>query len=729
MLVMLTGVLPLMSQEDEIEGGEAFYIYQNDGHFDGFFYDQVKQISYSRFDTLGIEHEDYVSQEIVTADSTYRIMLTAIDSVSFVQPEIKFAKGLRFMRDEGMMDYYVSVTKTEDGYVMRFRDDMPVELRPRVDDVLSNWEFPDYEEGIIAKVKSLATEDGQLVVTCGRVQEMSDIFEQFITVEEIKGNVEESGVRRRIAGWNKARRRIEGNWQDMTLFSMSRDFEDAFTLPGGIKALWNQHVGLGIKASATYNISPFSKFYLKLNTGWQIDLGLRLSIDGSAEFNWSPKNGLMKLARIPIPSANVPLSYIDLVPKPFIKGEAHLNVGLSTGLQSKAMVFGLEMLDKDPYVRVSGNICKAFIPIPDETEKQFDITAEISGSMQAGLVVPFCYNTLDALEDFLSMKFEKNLYIGPKLSGNIVLASLKQESDPYKWGLKQVSANLSMLSIDDEYSYTFKFWGRDRTKKWVSNWTFGDTGMHLYPEVKDMTVEIGGERMNVVTARYKVEGDVCIPQNLGFALYKKDKPDDPDDKSYTNFYKAAYKSETYFWNTYNEFVAEMQFVEPGVYMVRPIIDLVGPFELVQVFDEEQLITIAPFELALKPEVVNAEEDGGDYKVDILGSIDGGTINALPDDYWMETSITHEDIGNIPVLNLKVLPNDTDKFRTSTVTVTQILNDGSFTERKLTVNQYGGLQVEPSQISFEAEGGAKTVAILTSMSPVTFDIKDGGSDWL
>ena len=94
MLLAMTGGLSAMAQE-EIEGGEAFYIYQNDGHFDGFFYDQVKQISYSRFDTLGVEHDKYVSQEIVTEDSVYRIMLTAIDSVSFVQPEIKYAKGVR----------------------------------------------------------------------------------------------------------------------------------------------------------------------------------------------------------------------------------------------------------------------------------------------------------------------------------------------------------------------------------------------------------------------------------------------------------------------------------------------------------------------------------------------------------------------------------------------------------------------------------------------------------
>ena len=120
LLLAFTGGLSVMAQD--IEGGEAFYIYQNDGHFDGFFYDQVKQISYSRFDTLGVEHDKYVSQEIVTEDSVYRIMLTAIDSVSFVQPEIKYAKAVHFMRDEGMMDYFLNAVKNgADEIVVTFR--------------------------------------------------------------------------------------------------------------------------------------------------------------------------------------------------------------------------------------------------------------------------------------------------------------------------------------------------------------------------------------------------------------------------------------------------------------------------------------------------------------------------------------------------------------------------------------------------------------------------------
>ena len=58
-----------------------------------------------------------MSQEIVTEDSVYRIMLTAIDSVSFVQPETKYADGVRRLSEEGLMDYFVSYLKGFDAII------------------------------------------------------------------------------------------------------------------------------------------------------------------------------------------------------------------------------------------------------------------------------------------------------------------------------------------------------------------------------------------------------------------------------------------------------------------------------------------------------------------------------------------------------------------------------------------------------------------------------------
>ena len=46
----------------EIEDAEAFYIYRNDGDFNGFFYEDVKSMRCSKLDLEGVEHDEYVVQ-------------------------------------------------------------------------------------------------------------------------------------------------------------------------------------------------------------------------------------------------------------------------------------------------------------------------------------------------------------------------------------------------------------------------------------------------------------------------------------------------------------------------------------------------------------------------------------------------------------------------------------------------------------------------------------------
>ena len=74
----------------ELYAQEAFYIYRNDGGVNGFFYDEVVRMGYSKVDLDNIEYDTYVVQEVETKDSLYRIPLCVIDSVGFQQPEIIF---------------------------------------------------------------------------------------------------------------------------------------------------------------------------------------------------------------------------------------------------------------------------------------------------------------------------------------------------------------------------------------------------------------------------------------------------------------------------------------------------------------------------------------------------------------------------------------------------------------------------------------------------------------
>ena len=60
LLLSVVGIQPAEAQESAVQ--DALYIYRNDGGFHGFFYGDIERFEYSRIDTLGVEHEDYVVQ-------------------------------------------------------------------------------------------------------------------------------------------------------------------------------------------------------------------------------------------------------------------------------------------------------------------------------------------------------------------------------------------------------------------------------------------------------------------------------------------------------------------------------------------------------------------------------------------------------------------------------------------------------------------------------------------
>ena len=72
----------------------AVYNYRNDNHFNAFLNHDIDSITFSCIDTLGIEHDDVVVQEVWTPDSLYRIPIEAIDSIGFRAPEPVYKPGI-----------------------------------------------------------------------------------------------------------------------------------------------------------------------------------------------------------------------------------------------------------------------------------------------------------------------------------------------------------------------------------------------------------------------------------------------------------------------------------------------------------------------------------------------------------------------------------------------------------------------------------------------------------
>lgn len=137
--------------------GEAFYIYRNDGEFNAFFPDEVDSITYSNYDLDSVYYENIVVQAVYTQDSTYRIPLAAIDSVSFNIYEdliTEIPKQMLGDWDEGIY----CMTNTYKNFYIVSRSDITEDGKPYVTICMNSAGNDDPEKSIIF----VFTEEGVL---------------------------------------------------------------------------------------------------------------------------------------------------------------------------------------------------------------------------------------------------------------------------------------------------------------------------------------------------------------------------------------------------------------------------------------------------------------------------------------------------------------------------------------------------------------------------------------
>ena len=469
-------VLPIQAQTES----QAFYIYQNDGHFDGFFYDEIEKMSFSFLDTLGVEHDEIVSQEIVTADSTYRIMLSAIDSIGFVQPPIELNGGIRNMREEGMTDYIASID--DESLIIVFYGDMPINLRPKVGETLVDF---DLEQGFGGKVASVKDVDGEIIVQCDPLTSLKDVFRRFVCVEEYGHNSQGELVRRRVAGmpqltrgkWNKAKKASEDF--DFSLFDINFGGHLPVGIEGQITMTFdiNAHVATTLKGS--YNINYIDPIYIGLLFTSDVSFGLGVTIDGKLanliDFSTDFIPGL------PIPAA-APIFEIRNIPGLFARGEAHMK--FTAGLVDVPLSQVWHKLEfNDDWIPsfTYGNNPGASKPeqkIQDGTPP-LDTYLEFNGFLQAGVHAPLTLSTNRWLSKICKAEFGTHLYIGPKLTGNIRInfADMMKDGPSLYDALKNSALALTPLSIDFETKAKMSgWWGNNKEV------TFGDGSVKVWED-------------------------------------------------------------------------------------------------------------------------------------------------------------------------------------------------------------------------------------------------------
>lgn len=582
--VIILHTLFFISEVHAQKENAAFYIYQNDGHFDGFFYEEVTKISYSKLDTLGVEHDDYVSQEIITRDSTYRIMLSAIDSVSFVQPEIKFNPNLRDMRKEGMLEYLTAMNF--ENMTLSFSATMPENLRPKKGDVLVDF---DTTEGFGGKAVSVNTTGGNIEVSCDTIG-FRDVFLQFITVEQQDKDENGQLIRRRIAGMPDAcidnRALLYAPYREKGEFS-GNIFN--FAISGHVTVLDSSEVQITIDANfnsaltvkGSYNIPLVGAYYIGLTFQNDIDVGLGVTVDGTIK-KMKERETPFK-ASVPIPAA-CPIFELRSVPGLFMKGEAHVKFGADLVRYRKRVWHKLEFHNSWLPSFNFGNEQLPELDDPIEDPSAREVALELNGMFMFGIHGPLELGINSWLKKVIDASFGVHTYIGPKVTAalNVSLSNMYNDGVSIYNAFKDSKATIQPCAVDIEAKAQAKTWFSGKKEIVLSDGSLnfmGDIEVYVFPEFKldVVTEEMGypeakeGRVLTTVTP----SRNLFYPVNVGYGIYKGNEMIDCFFASeIENLGLPRYWQFSKEWKEKKSFEHKC-YLKSGKYQVKPLFQLAG----------------------------------------------------------------------------------------------------------------------------------------------------------
>ena len=520
-IVLLTSLL--------VQAQEAFFVYRNDGFFHGFFYDEVQEMRYSKIGVDSVENDAFVTYEIVLADTIYRIPLAAIDSIGFQQPEIRFNPKVKFIDKDGYAPYLTSVNPA---HGCNFKD-MPASMAPKVGDVfiglptdtkaeelygneggsfafvvdeLDGWTYPD-------------TDGHTAVMTVfygHQVDKLSDIFEQYITVEQI-GVDNQGNIHRRIAGctedgFPRELPAAEGSGE-VTILNVSGTFTREWQPETNAKIDLSIDVTLKDKLRAAYNIT-WSQFLVTITNDFIATAKPSIGMALTSSFELS-MDDVFTLPAIYFPAA-CPVFQTDPKPNLFLRGEGKLEARLN--MPKVQMGVGqTTTIDSKAFFPVG--ITLHLVPTEDVEidDEMVDISSEVnvSGYIQAGVEFKADIATANWFKKILSADIGLHLYVGPKMSGKITIPAEIPESQGLSLyeSLNKSQIDVTFLSLDLEAKAKAKAsFGGDPIERvfFNKNWPFVCDTARFAPTIGPTTAEYNMDTHEMVVhlrpAREKVLG-------------------------------------------------------------------------------------------------------------------------------------------------------------------------------------------------------------------------------
>lgn len=629
-----------------VEDGEAFYIYRNDGDFDGFFYDQVEEMRYSKVDVDGLESNDYVTYEVVTADSTFRIPLAAIDSISFVQPPIEFNPMVRHMDLLGMTEYITEV----DGMTLTFSSSLPAELMPEIGHVLLGFTGPLEENGFGGRVANVIYAGDKIFVVCDKLEKLSDIFKRFISVEEVCADENGKPLYRRMAGYktmlNSARRVYDGTNRTLVDANLTGRFK---LLPDDLHVHLNMDLSLAIqiRLAMVYKIDSedaYTKTMLMESVSLQA--GLDIGVDGSA---------FKTIRAVPTFSikfpVQLPLFEIRPVPEFGVRygGDFSFKCKLPSFSRAFRQTFIMD-LNKSESFRYEGNETESGAA---ETVSEFfsDMGASITfnGFVQPGIKISCAVYTNSWIEAIFEAGVGVDFFVGPKIEASIIglSATVSDLGDGiYLFRNNKLTGTFlaldfeafgeSQLGSNPKFKYTFADGSFAILPKWE---------MSLFPTLNLRKAVYNNDARRIDAEMETNECMVFLSSKIGIGIM---------DVNKTDIILSNYLSELSFgskvpFSMHTNFSAKD--LKAGKYYVVPLIKFWGKEYPIRSL--AKLVEVPPY-VDVSQSKVDVDKEGGNISVQF--QTNGSNVTVTAPYSWMEVEVPTPDAPSGSI-NIKVDKNE------------------------------------------------------------------------
>ncbi len=607
--MVLTTLCSTLASAQALEDGEAFYIYCNDGDFHGFFYDEVLDMRYSRIDLKGEEHDEHVVQEIVTADSVYRIPICTIDSISFVQPPIELNPDLRYMDELGMNQYLIRADELESGeYYMALDASIPKDLIPKVGEIvlstsgqLTNSKNIHYT-GFAFRTTKVVDKGWMLQVYGEELQSIGEVFQQFITTEGITAN-ERAHVRRRLAGAKSiTRAAADGSLNLLNLSgTLTREFKEgeyanlAITVDYGVK------VGISVSYDITVD-------HLFVKLGMTENLSAQAGFSGTLQGTWNPDFSLLPdwIGAIKFPAC-LPLFETNALPKTFFRIQG--TVGIKSTLPSvnykgQQLIIISDRTGNWINARSTDNFFSGYGE-KDNLFQPGDSRLTLSGFVQSGVKFDNTIKTNSWARNLFQSSIGLETYVGPKLTGAIDVSLPDLMKGDLGYGLLSgmyVSFSPGTADVEATARVNFLGYPPQSTKFAEGSYSFGETKLYILPQHIDLGMEYDTKspRFNL-----KLDGDVLFANNASIVIYKRDGNKEEVCRS-SNLYHFRKKDSLDF----------KPVLPPGMYTASVVVNVLDKEVRASTWQIDKEFDIVP-ELHLSDTKVNLPDRGEDMESPIV----------------------------------------------------------------------------------------------------------------